>query len=123
MPNAGDIQWFKQQFAVDIRTATNGTPFDVDMLVAIACQETGHIWSLLRKKANPKLTRERILELCVGDTIDAKPSGGGRKAFPKTKADLLRKPKGEEMFAIAREALEKMAPLVPGFSSAVANKN
>jgi hypothetical protein len=123
MPNAGDIGWFKQQFAADIRAASNGTPFDVDMLVAIACQETGHIWSRLRRKTNPKLTREEILALCVGDTIDAKPSGGGRRAFPKTKADLLSKPKGKEMFAIAREALEKMAPHVPGFSGAVANKN
>lgn len=122
MPSAKDIEWFKQQFAAEIETAVAGGPFDLDMVVAIACQETGHIWQRLRKEANP-LTRAEILTLCVGDTIDAKPGGGGRKAFPRNKAELLAHPKGQEMFAIARKALEDMAPHVPGFAGAVANNN
>lgn len=122
MPNAADIQWFKQNFHQPIAAAVAGTPFDIDMLAAIACQETGHIWSALRKK--PSFTAERILALCVGDTIDFNPATGkGRKAFPKTKADLIAKPNGQRMFDIARKALEDMAPHVPGFSGVVTNKN
>jgi hypothetical protein len=122
MPNARDIEWFKDQFATEIEAAVAGGPFDLDMVVAIACQETGHIWQRLRKEPNP-LTRDEILALCVGDTIDAKPGGKGRRAFPKNKAELLAHPRGQQMFAIARKALEDMAPHVPGFGGAVANKN
>jgi hypothetical protein len=68
MPNAKDILWFKQQFRTEIEAAVHGTPFTLDMLAAVACQETGHIWSTLRKT---DLSLDRILELCVGDTIDA----------------------------------------------------
>jgi hypothetical protein len=120
MPNADDIAWFKGQFQRELEAALAGTPFDVDMLVAIACQETGHIWSRLRKKS---FTRAQILALCVGDTIDFRGPGRGRQAFPKTKAALIAKPNGQEMFDIARKALVDMAPHVPGFEGAVANPN
>ncbi|MET0710864.1 MAG: SH3 domain-containing protein [Tardiphaga sp.] len=86
----------------------------------MACQETGHIWSVLRKK--PQLTLDRILALCVGDTIDFKPPNGGRKAFPKNKAALLAVPRGDEMFAIARQALVGMAQFIPGFPVSNPNK-
>ena len=86
MPNADDIRWFKQQFQSSIEGVLQGTPFSVDMVTAVACQETGFIWQVLRKR---QLSVQRILELCVGDTIDAKPGGGGRKPFPKNKADLI----------------------------------
>src|SRR5439155_12016130 len=98
MPNADDILWFKQQFHREIEAAVQGTPFSLNMLTAVACQETGYIWQVLRKQ-QPSLGR--ILELCVGDTIDA---SGGRNAFPKTKADLVAKPNGQQMFAIARQS-------------------
>jgi hypothetical protein len=117
MPNASDIQWFKQQFQAIIETAISATPFDVDLIVAIACQETGHIWSVLRKKP---LTIDQILALCVGDTLDA---DKGRRAFPKTKADLLKAPGGQDMFDIARAALVEMAKHIPGFRGAVNNPN
>jgi hypothetical protein len=122
MPNARDIEWFKDTFGAEIAAAAAGTPFDLDMVTAIACQETGHIWQRLRKEPNP-LSRDEILALCVGDTIDAKPNGGGRRAFPKNKAELLAHPKGDQMFAIARKALEDMAPHVPGFAGALANRS
>lgn len=122
MPNARDIEWFKDNFGAEIKAAVAGGPFDLDMVTAIACQETGHIWQRLRKET-PALSRERILALCVGDTIDAKPGGGGRRAFPKNKAALVAQPRGQEMFIIARKALEDMAPHVPGFGGAVANKD
>jgi hypothetical protein len=117
MPKADDIRWFKRQFQQSIEAAIEETPFSVDMVTAIACQETGFIWQVLRKR---QLSVGRILELCVGDTLDA---SGGRRAFPKTKADLLAKPRGDEMFAIARQALLDMAQHINGYSSAVANPN
>lgn len=116
MPNADAIRWFKSQFHSQIEAAVQGTPFTLDFLTAIACQETGHIWNILRNKVN---TAE-VLALCVGDTLDA---DKGRKAFPKTKADLLAKPNGQEMFDIARKALVDMAQFVPGFNGAVSNSS
>ena len=44
---------------------------------ALACQETGEVWPILRKK---DLSVDRILELCVGDTLDS------RSAFPRMAA-------------------------------------
>ena len=117
MPKADDILWFKRQFQPSIDAAIEDTPFSVDMVTAIACQETGFIWQVLRKR---QLSVGRILELCVGDTLD---SSGGRRAFPKTKADLLAKPRGDEMFAIARQALLDMAQFINGYRAAVANPN
>jgi hypothetical protein len=117
VPGADDIRWFKQQFRSGIQAATVGTPFDLDMIVAIACQETGDVWSVLRKKP---LSLERISALCVGDTIDYASPGKGRQAFPRNKAALIAEPNGQAMFDIARQALEDMAAYVPGYQSAVA---
>jgi hypothetical protein len=114
MPNADDMRWFKQQFQVRIEPALAGTPIGVDLIVAVACQETGHIWSTLRKKG---LSENAILALCVGDTLDA---DKGRRAFPQTKADLLSAPRGDEMFAIARQALIDMSKHIAGFSGPAA---
>lgn len=112
MPNSGDIKWFKNQFGATITQALGGTPFDLDMLVAIACQETGYIWGPLRRSGMPV---PEILQLCVGDTLDRK------KTFPKNRADLLRVPGGKEMFASARAALIKMSQHVKGYSGAASN--
>lgn len=120
MPTTDDIRWFKQQFRSQVDAALTGTPFDLDMLVAIASQETGYIWSVLRKK---QLPLDRVLALCVGDTIDFKGPGKGRQAFPRTKELLVAAPRGQEMFDIARQALEDMAVFIPGYHSAVANPN
>src|SRR5262249_31134013 len=118
MVTVDDIGWFKRQFGTQLQTALPGTPFDVDMIVAIACQETGYIWAVLRKKALPL---DRIVALCVGDTIDFKGPRSGRQAFPHNKEDLIAKPKGQAMFDIARKALEDMAAFIPGYEGAVAN--
>jgi hypothetical protein len=120
MPDASDIQWFKQQFHGTIEAGVANTPFDLDMLTAIACQETGEVWPILRKK---NLTTQQILALCVGDTIDARPNGKGRQAFPKTRADLVAKPNGQTMFDIARKALVDMAQYIPSYQAAAANPN
>jgi hypothetical protein len=63
------------------------------------------------------LPTSRILELCVGDTIDATPTGG-RRAFPKNKAELLQVPQGDRMFEIARQGLVDMASYIPDYRGA-----
>lgn len=114
MPGDKDILWFKQQFQRRIEARISGTPFTLDMLTAIACQETGYIWQALRRE---RLSIERILELCVGDTLDA---DRGRRAFPKNKAELLSRPRGDEMFAISRQALVDLARYISAFRPAAA---
>ena len=109
MPTRDNFLWFKQTFHGAIATAVVDTPFSLDMLAAIAAQETGPIWGRLRDT----LSLDALLEICVGDTLDA---DKGRSAFPKTKADLVAVARGEEMFQIAHEALVKMAQHVPGFA-------
>ena len=118
MPNAEDIRWFKRQFHRQIEAAVQNTSLSLDLITAVACQETGHIWQVLRKK--PQLKLDRILELCVGDTLDA---DRGRRAFPKTKADLVAKPSGKQMFDIARQALVDMAVHIKEFQSVAARPN
>ena len=115
MPNAQDAFWFKSQFQPAIDKAIAGTPFSVDMITAFACQETGEIWPALRRQGLPT---SRILELCVGDTIDASPTGGGRRAFPKNKSELLQAAGGDGMFAIARQGLVDMASYIPAYRGA-----
>ena len=117
MPTAHDVRWFKNEFQPRIEAALAGTPFSVDMIVAVACQETGGIWPVLRRKG---LSTQRILDLCVGDTIDASPTGGGRRAFPRNKAELLAAPEGARMFAIARQGLLDMSEHIAGYRGAAA---
>jgi hypothetical protein len=112
-----DIRWFKTQFQDKIQAAVQGTPYTVDMLTAIAVQETGEIWRILRTK---DLSVDRILELCVGDTFDGS-SSPPRSAFPTTKEQLLAQPNGQQMFDIARQGLKDMAQFVPGYSSVLGN--
>jgi hypothetical protein len=116
MPGSGDIVWFKPNFSQSIETAVADRVFDVDMLCAIACQETGSIWSILRRK--PGLDAARIAALCCGDTLDA---DKGRRAFPRKKADLVAVADGPRMFEIARAALLAMAEYVPGYEFARTN--
>jgi len=110
MPTSADILWFKTEFQSQIEPALANTPLTVDFITAIACQETGELWPVLRRKS---LTTAQILALCVGDTLDA---DKGRSAFPTTKADLLSQARGDEMFAIAHEALVNMAAHIPAYS-------
>ncbi|MES2705458.1 MAG: SH3 domain-containing protein [Verrucomicrobiota bacterium] len=112
MKNSEAIQWFKTTFQTELSLAVTGTPFSVDLLTAIAMQETGYIWSVLVEK---KLPLDQVVGLCVGDTIDAP----GRNAFPKTKGDLLTHSQGKAIFDIARKALVDMSKYIGGYGSAV----
>jgi len=116
VPTPDAIRWFKTQFETKIQTAVAGTPFSVDMLTAIACQETGLTWNALRKQGLPTA---QILALCVGDTIDAP----GRAAFPTNKAALLAEPNGQAMFDLARQALVDMAAHIPSYQPSAAKPN
>jgi hypothetical protein len=111
-----DLLWFKQTFQDQILPAIDGTPFTLDLVTAIAAQETGHIWGPLHDTLDP----DTLLAICVGDTLD---SDKGRRAFPKTKADLIAAPRGQEMFDIAREALLEMAVHVPAYRRVSKNAN
>jgi hypothetical protein len=117
MPTTNDMRWFKENFHAKIQPALQGTPFTLDLLTALACQETGEVWPILRKQP---LSVARILELCVGDTLD---SDRGRRAFPKTKAELVAHPKGQEMFTIARQALVDMAQFVQSYRGAASRQH
>src|SRR6188474_356471 len=109
------IKWFKETFAPELQTVTVNTPFDPDLLCAIAYQETGFIWSNLISKV-PVI---QIPFLCVGDTIDAP----NRKVFPINKQALLNVKDGSVMFDIARDCLIDMAQFIKGYSAAVNNPN
>ena len=92
------MTWFKQKFGTQINTKLTGTPYSIDLMTAIAVQETFDIWGNLFR--NTELAD--LLKLCVGDTIDAP----ARTAFPADKADLLAAPNGASLFLVARQALE-----------------
>jgi hypothetical protein len=112
MPNSSDIEWFKNEFHAEIARATAGMPISLDMLAALACQETGEVWPALRAAG---LSASRILKLCVGDTLD---EDRGRKAFPRNKSELISAPRGQEMFNIARSALVELAAYIPAYAGA-----
>lgn len=109
------IRWFKTTFQEELSQAVEGTVFSESLLAAIAYQETGYIWG----KWIGDLSADRILEICVGDTIDSP----RRSAFPKHRAELEAYPQGEEMFRIAREALRLVARHEPGYASVAQNPN
>jgi hypothetical protein len=111
MKDSEAARWFKTQFQKKIEAALDEAPFSVDLLTAIAMQETGYLWRVMVGK---KLSVADILLRCAGDTIDAP----GRGAFPKNKDALVASTHGQEMFDIAREALVSISP----FNDAYANQ-
>lgn len=116
MVKTSDMRWFKETFWSELKAATDGTVFDPDMVSAIACQETGSLWAPMRKRG---LSKDEIVRLCCGDTLDAP----NRSAFPKTRAHLEAVEGGKDMFAIARKALLDMSEHVPGYGFAKNRKN
>ena len=108
------LTWFKTNFGPKLEPAVAGTAFSIDMLTAIAYQESGEVWPMLVDK---QLGIPKILELCVGDTLD------GGNAFPRSKAELLAAPQGQAMFRIARQSLVDMAQYITGYQGAARNPN
>ena len=110
------MKWFKNNFGAAIAQAAENTPFTLDFLTAIAVQESFEIWGNIFNS----LPTERVLELCVGDTID----GPSRKAFPTSKSALLSIPRGEAIFAVAREELEAVGQVNAAYHRiAISNPN
>ncbi|ESY77853.1 hypothetical protein X739_32545 [Mesorhizobium sp. LNHC220B00] len=92
------MKWFKESFSAQIDTAIAETPFSLHLMTALATQETFEVWGNLFQT----MSVANILKICVGDTIDAP----GRTAFPTTKQNLLTDSNGQQLFAVARGALE-----------------
>jgi hypothetical protein len=112
------MTWFVNQFKDRIHLQIKDTPFSLDIITAIAMQETYYIWG----KVYATLPVKDVLALCVSDTIDAD-GGRAKDAFPEDKKELLSEPHGAEMFTIARSALIALNRYVSGFQRAVANPN
>lgn len=92
--------WFRQNFEARINLKLINTPFDLYLIMAIAYQETGYVWSRIIGKT----TIDDLLMCCTGDTLDTP----NRNIFPKDKASLIAHPKGDQMFLVAREALKNV---------------
>ncbi len=69
--------WMKANFGGAMATAAQGTPFTVEHLCAIACQETAYFW----KDLVGKLPAAELLERCVLDASGDYP-GTSRGVFP-----------------------------------------
>lgn len=115
MSNADNIRWFKKTFGEQIEAEVAGTCFTVEMLVAVALQETGYIWGTLKDKVDVP----RLLYLCVGDTLDAP----NRSAFPRNRGELENHEHGKDMFKIGRQALLDMAQYIHSYRGAASNPN
>ncbi len=72
--------WMKSNFSDSISRAVQGTPFSVDLICAIACQETAYFWLSFIK-----LPVEEVLKRCVLDASGDFP-GTKRSAFPRNTA-------------------------------------
>jgi len=113
-----DMAWFKGNFGTRVLEAVRGTPFTLDLIAAIAYQETGkEIWGPLSRRGLPV---EQILKLCTGDTLDFPKR---ESAWPKNRAELEAHPKGAQMFAIARSALAAMAAKISAYQPVLTNQN
>lgn len=99
------MTWFKANFGSEITEKVNDGPISVDLISAIALQETGYLWTSLLRRHDGDL--EKVLEGCVGDTIDY-PS---RRAFPRNRETLEAEEYGAAMFVIGRDALAGLAEI------------
>lgn len=71
--------WLKTTYSGIIQEGITGTPYTIELVCAIACQETSYKWLDWIDKYEPDI----ILARCVFDaTLEIEP--GARKAFPQT---------------------------------------
>lgn len=73
--------WLLANFAAEIDAAVAGKPYDMPIVCAIACKETGFIWI----SRSSTMTATRLLPLLVGDA-SGDVAGAPRTAFPKNTA-------------------------------------
>ena len=102
--------WLITNFGDKIKSAVNGTPFTVNHVCAIACQETAQRWLLWIDEYNV----DTVLARCVFDASgDMK--GTTRNAFPKNKAEFQAK-YGEEFTKMLIDEANKMRAMPqPGY--------
>jgi hypothetical protein len=74
-------RWMKSNFGGEIQGAVASTPFSLDIVCAIACQETAYVWIHFLDR----LSTDRILERCVFDASGDFP-GTRRNPFPRNTA-------------------------------------
>lgn len=106
--------WMNKTFGADIDAALAGTPIPKKLVIAIGIQETFYIWAKMYKMAKP----EEVLAVCIGDTIDFPRRAS---AWPRDRKQLELHPQGKKMFKIAREALARIAEIVPSYKASLAN--
>lgn len=75
--------WLKKHFGDQIKEFTQNTPWTVDLICAIACQETAYKWLLWIDK----YPADVILQRCVFDASGDFP-GTSRNAFPRNKIEF-----------------------------------
>lgn len=119
MPRIEGMRWFKKQFGDQVNTATSDAPFGINLITAIAVQESyDDAWGLIY--SNQPV--QQVLTRCVGDVFDSPKRDP--KAFPKNRNELEHHgADGKRMFRIARAALEDLATFSKGYRAAVKNPN
>jgi len=113
------IAWFKHNFSDKVTAGLAGTPLAPDLIAAVAMQESfSDAWGLIFKK----MPVDQVIMRCVGDTLDFP---NRSSAFPRNKAELVafdpHGKTGQQMFEIARDALETLADFNPGYQPAAHN--
>ncbi|WP_088348115.1 MULTISPECIES: hypothetical protein [Rhodomicrobium] len=76
-------RWMKSNFGTKLTAAVQGTPFSIDHLCAIVCQETAYFWVSLIDRLSPR----EIIERCVLDASGDYPETS-RSAFPVDTAEF-----------------------------------
>ncbi len=69
--------WMSSHYLADITAATAGSPFDANLVYAIACQETASVWLPWIDAMTP----DQVLARCIFDASGDAP-GTQRQAFP-----------------------------------------
>src|SRR5687768_15200156 len=75
-------RWLMTHFRDPLERAVEGTPFSVELLCGIACQETAFLWLPFVDKG---LAASEILARCIGDASGDAPNTS-RSPFPRTTA-------------------------------------
>jgi hypothetical protein len=119
MPRIEGMRWFKKQFGDQVNAAIADTPFGINLITAIAVQESyDDAWGLIYRDEPV----QQVLTRCVGDTLDSPRRDS--KAFRKNRNDLEHhETDGKRMFGIARAALEDLASFSKGYRSSLKNPN
>jgi hypothetical protein len=78
------VAWMKQNFENKVIQAVENTPFEKEVIYAIACQETAQRWLLWIDSYDAATVLQRCVFDASGDFPDT-----SRSAFPKNKNELL----------------------------------